>query len=61
MPHLTIDDEVAVVTLDRPDKLNALDESALEELGDATSPASTRARTTYSGSWAHGSSRCSRR
>jgi 2-(1,2-epoxy-1,2-dihydrophenyl)acetyl-CoA isomerase len=35
MPQLTIDDGVAVVTLDRPDKLNALDESALDELGAA--------------------------
>jgi 2-(1,2-epoxy-1,2-dihydrophenyl)acetyl-CoA isomerase len=35
MPNLTIDDGVAVVTLDRPDKLNALDESALDELGAA--------------------------
>jgi 2-(1,2-epoxy-1,2-dihydrophenyl)acetyl-CoA isomerase len=35
MPKLTIDDGVAVVTLDRPDKLNALDESALDELGAA--------------------------
>jgi 2-(1,2-epoxy-1,2-dihydrophenyl)acetyl-CoA isomerase len=35
MPKLTIDDGVAVVTLDRPDKLNALDESALDELGTA--------------------------
>jgi len=35
MPHLTIDDGVAVVTLDRPDKLNALDETALDELGAA--------------------------
>jgi 2-(1,2-epoxy-1,2-dihydrophenyl)acetyl-CoA isomerase len=32
MPKLTIDDGVAVVTLDRPDKLNALDENALDEL-----------------------------
>jgi 2-(1,2-epoxy-1,2-dihydrophenyl)acetyl-CoA isomerase len=35
MPQLTIDDGVAVVTLDRPDKLNALDETALDELGAA--------------------------
>jgi 2-(1,2-epoxy-1,2-dihydrophenyl)acetyl-CoA isomerase len=35
MPKLTIDDGVAVVTLDRPDKLNALDESALDELSAA--------------------------
>jgi 2-(1,2-epoxy-1,2-dihydrophenyl)acetyl-CoA isomerase len=35
MPKLTIDDGVAVVTLDRPDKLNALDESALDELDAA--------------------------
>lgn len=35
MPNLTIDDGVAVVTLDRPDKLNALDESALDELDAA--------------------------
>jgi 2-(1,2-epoxy-1,2-dihydrophenyl)acetyl-CoA isomerase len=35
MPNLTIDDGVAVVTLDRPDKLNALDETALDELGAA--------------------------
>jgi 2-(1,2-epoxy-1,2-dihydrophenyl)acetyl-CoA isomerase len=35
MPNLTIDDGVAIVTLDRPDKLNALDESALDELGAA--------------------------
>jgi 2-(1,2-epoxy-1,2-dihydrophenyl)acetyl-CoA isomerase len=35
MPQLTIDDGVAVVTLDRPDKLNALDESALDELDAA--------------------------
>ena len=35
MPNLTIDDGVAVVTLDRPDKLNALDESALDELSSA--------------------------
>lgn len=32
MPNLTIDNGVAIVTLDRPDKLNALDESALDEL-----------------------------
>ena len=35
MPKLTIDDGVAVVTLDRPDKLNALDEGALDELSTA--------------------------
>jgi 2-(1,2-epoxy-1,2-dihydrophenyl)acetyl-CoA isomerase len=35
MPQLTIDDGVAVVTLDRPDKLNALDETALDELAAA--------------------------
>jgi len=35
MPQLTIDGGVAIVTLDRPDKLNALDESALDELGAA--------------------------
>jgi 2-(1,2-epoxy-1,2-dihydrophenyl)acetyl-CoA isomerase len=35
MPSLTIDDGLAVVTLDRPDKLNALDEGALDELSAA--------------------------
>lgn len=35
MPKLTIEEGVAVVTLDRPDKLNALDESALDELDAA--------------------------
>jgi 2-(1,2-epoxy-1,2-dihydrophenyl)acetyl-CoA isomerase len=35
MPQLTIDDRLAVITLDRPDKLNALDESALDELSAA--------------------------
>jgi 2-(1,2-epoxy-1,2-dihydrophenyl)acetyl-CoA isomerase len=35
MPQLTIDDGVAIVTLDSPDKLNALDESALDELSGA--------------------------
>lgn len=35
MPNLTIDDGVAIVTLDRPDKLNALDEGALDELDAA--------------------------
>lgn len=32
MPRLELDGDVAVVTLDRPDKLNALDEAALGEL-----------------------------
>jgi enoyl-CoA hydratase/carnithine racemase len=35
MPNLTIDEGVAIDTLDRPDKLNALDESALDELDAA--------------------------
>jgi 2-(1,2-epoxy-1,2-dihydrophenyl)acetyl-CoA isomerase len=35
MPQLTIDDRLAVITLDRPDKLNALDEGALYELSAA--------------------------
>ena len=35
MPHLTIDDGVAIVTLDRPDKLNSLDAGALDEIGAA--------------------------
>jgi 2-(1,2-epoxy-1,2-dihydrophenyl)acetyl-CoA isomerase len=41
MPKLTIDDGVAVVTLDRPDKLNALDEAALDELSAAYDEAAT--------------------
>jgi len=32
MPRLDLDGDLAVVTLDRPDKLNALDESAIAEL-----------------------------
>jgi enoyl-CoA hydratase/carnithine racemase len=35
MPHLDLDDGVAVVTLDRPEKLNALDEQAIAEFDDA--------------------------
>lgn len=35
MPRLELDGDLAFVTLDRPDKLNALDESALDELDRA--------------------------
>ncbi len=35
MPRLDLDGDVAIVTLDRPEKLNALDESALDELDAA--------------------------
>jgi enoyl-CoA hydratase/carnithine racemase len=35
MPHLDLDHGVAIITLDRPEKLNALDEGAIAELDDA--------------------------
>ena len=35
MPRLDLDGDLAVVTLDRPDKLNALDEQALDDLAAA--------------------------
>ncbi len=35
MPRLDLDGDLAIVTLDRPDKLNSLDEQALRELSDA--------------------------
>ncbi len=35
MPHLRLEDGVAVVTLDNPDKLNSVDDSAIAELHEA--------------------------